>query len=136
MKLFLDTNVIVDLLEDREPWVQDVMILFQLAVEKKVELLVSDLTIVNLAYITRKSYSKERLYDALVRLRKFVTIVEIGCNAIDNAIDCRYNDFEDAVQYFAAARKNVNYIITRNARDFSFSSIQVLTPGEFLNLIL
>lgn len=43
MKLFLDTNVIVDLLESREPWVQDVMVLFQLAVEKKVELLVSDL---------------------------------------------------------------------------------------------
>lgn len=56
MKLFLDTNVIVDLLENRKPWVQDVMVLFQLAVEKKVELFVSDLTIVNIAYITRKSY--------------------------------------------------------------------------------
>lgn len=136
MKLFLDTNVIVDLLENRKPWVQDVMVLFQLAVEKKVELFVSDLTIVNIAYITRKSYPVDQLYDALVRLRKFVTIAGTGSTVINKAIDSRYNDFEDAVQYFAAKGENVDYIITRNAKDFSFSSIPVLSLGEFLDLIL
>ena len=136
MKLFLDTNVIVDLLENRKPWVQDVMVLFQLAVEKKVELFVSDLTIVNIAYITCKSYPVDQLYDALARLRKFVTIAGTGSRVINKAIDSRYNDFEDAVQYFAAKGENVDYIITRNAKDFSFSSIPVLSPGEFLDLIL
>lgn len=128
--------MIVDLLENRKPWVQDVMVLFQLAVEKKVELFVSDLTIVNIAYITRKSYLVDQLYDALARLCKFVTIAGTGSRVINKAIDSRYNDFEDAVQYFAAKGENVDYIITRNAKNFSFSSIPVLSPGEFLDLIL
>lgn len=135
MKLFLDTNVILDLLENRKPWVHDVMVLFQLAMDKRVDLFVSDLTFVNISYITRKSFTHQQLYEVFSRLRKFVRVVGLGRDVIDEAIAACHVDFEDSVQYFAACRERVDYIITRNEKDFSFSEIQVFNPKDILQVI-
>lgn len=133
MKLFLDTNIVLDLLEKREPFVKEAMILFQLQLNGVVELFVSDLTFVNIAYITRKTYSQEQLYNALAKIRSFLEVAESGPCVIDQAIALKSKDFEDAVQYYAARKVNVDYIITRNKKDFPFSEIEVLTPSEFLS---
>lgn len=136
MNLFLDTNVVLDLIEKREPFVEDVMTLFQLAANGEHQLFVSDLTIVNIAYITRKAYREGKLYVVLAKLRSFLSIVEMGQQVIDRAIALKSADFEDAVQYYTAQRMKADCIITRNKKDFQFSEIEVLTPGEFLMLYL
>ena len=59
MKLFIDTNIVLDLLQYREPWVHDTIVLFQLAKEKEIELIVTDLTFVNVVYIAGKNYDKK-----------------------------------------------------------------------------
>ncbi|MDE5611858.1 MAG: PIN domain-containing protein [Odoribacter sp.] len=133
-KLFLDTNVVLDLIEKREPFVHDAALLFQLRIDGECQLFVSDLTIVNIAYIVRKSYSKEKLYAILDKLYSFLVIVPGGTMVIGRAIESQANDFEDAVQYYAACQAKVDYMITRNKKDYSFSEIEVLTPQEYMFL--
>ena len=125
-KLFLDTNIVLDLIGNREPFVKEAAFLFQLGRNKECQLFVSDLTFVNIAYITRKTYPKEKLYSVLSKLRSFLTIVGGGVVAVDH--------FEDAVQYYAARQADADYIITRNKKDFSFSEIEVLTSEEYVLL--
>lgn len=134
MKLFLDTNVVLDLVEGRVPFVTDSEYLFQLKKEGVCELVVSDLTLINIAYIARKNYSLDKIYAVLSQLRLFLDVVGIGAEAIDRSLALKARDFEDAVQYYAALQAKADYIISRNKKDFSFSEIEVLTPHEFLLL--
>ena len=119
-KLFLDTNIVLDLIGNREPFVKEAAFLFQLGR--------------NIAYITRKTYPKEKLYSVLSKLRSFLTIVGGGVVAVDHALALQADDFEDAVQYYAARQADADYIITRNKKDFSFSEIEVLTSEEYVLL--
>ena len=104
MKLFIDTNIILDLLQYREPWINDTLVLFQLAKEDKVELIMSDLTFVNVVYIAGKNVDKKALKETLVKLKKFVKVVSIGDTCIEQALNGDFFDFEDEVQYYAAKR--------------------------------
>ena len=133
MKLFLDTNIVLDLLQYREPWVHDTLVLFQLAKEKRVELIVTDLTFVNVVYIAGKNVDKKKLNETLVGLKKFLTIVPIGDACIEQALSGDYADFEDAVQCFAAKREKVDYILSRDEKGFYMSEIPVMNVTEFLN---
>ena len=133
MKLFIDTNVVLDLLQYREPWVHDTLVLFQLAKEKRVELIVSDLTFVNVVYIAGKNVDKKKLNETLVGLKKFLTIVPIGDACIEQALCGDYADFEDAVQSFAAKREKVDYILSRDEKGFNMSEIPVMNVTEFFN---
>ena len=87
MKLFIDTNIILDLLQYREPWINDTLVLFQLAKEDKVELIMSDLTFVNVVYIAGKNVDKKALKETLVKLKKFVKVVSIGDTCIEQALN-------------------------------------------------
>ena len=133
MKLFIDTNVVLDLLQYREPWVHDTLVLFQLAKEKRVELIVSDLTFVNVVYIAGKNVDKKKLNETLVGLKKYLSIVPIGDACIEQALSGDYADFEDAVQCFAAKREKVDYILSRDEKGFYMSEIPVMNVTEFLN---
>lgn len=133
MKLFIDTNVVLDLLQYREPWVHDTLVLFQLAKEKRVELIVTDLTFVNVVYIAGKNVDKKKLNETLIGLKKYLTIVPIGDACIEQALSGDYADFEDAVQCFAAKREKVDYILSRDEKGFYMSEISVMNVTEFLN---
>ncbi len=133
MKLFIDTNVVLDLLQYREPWIHDTLVLFQLAKEKRVELIVTDLTFVNVVYIAGKNVDKKKLNETLVGLKKFLTIVPIGDACIEQALSGTFADFEDAVQCFAAKREKVDYILSRDEKGFYMSEIPVMNVTEFLN---
>lgn len=133
MKLFLDTNIVLDLLQYREPWVHDTLVLFQLAKEKRVELIVTDLTFVNVVYIAGKNVDKKKLNETLIGLKKYLTIVPIGDACIEQALSGDYADFEDAVQCFAAKREKVDYILSRDEKGFNMSEIPVMNVTEFLN---
>lgn len=133
MKLFIDTNVVLDLLQYREPWINDTIVLFQLAKEKKVELIVTDLTFVNVVYIAGKNFEKKKLYETLVGLKKLVSVIPIGDACIEQALNGEFPDFEDATQYFAAKREHVDYILTRDENGFKISDIPVMNVTDFLN---
>lgn len=136
MKLFIDTNIVLDLLQYREPWINDTLVLFQLAKEDKVELIMSDLTFVNVVYIAGKNVDKKALRETLVKLKKFVKVVSIGDTCIEHALNSDFFDFEDEVQYYAAKREQADYILSRDENGFKMSDIPVMNVTEFLNVFI
>ena len=134
MNLFLDTNIVVDILKYREPYVYDALAIFQMGAEGIHDLLISDLTFANVSYLIRKNLTFSQWYETLLNLRSNMQIVMVGVECIDAALRLQAHDFEDALQYFSAKQAKADCIITRNKKDFRFSDIPVHEPGEFLTL--
>ena len=78
MKLFLDTNILIDVIANRKPWVDEALVLLELAKQKKLTLIVADFSFINLAYITRKLFTQEELYALFSDLCLYVKVVEVG----------------------------------------------------------
>ena len=132
MKVFLDTNILIDFLAARQPFTEDAIALFQLADNGEIELMVSDLTIVNTIYVLRRMhYGLPEIYDSLDAIRPLLTITSMGQSVIDRCLQYRSDDFEDEMQYLSAVDANADYIITRNKKDFGFADNAVMTPQEF-----
>ena len=132
MKVFIDTNVFLDILYKREDFFADSLKVFDLAIDEKIELLISDLSIANIKFITRKDFAVGKFYEIMSVFRPIFTVVSIGEDAVDKALALKANDFEDALQYFSALNAKADYLLTRNIKDYDFASIQVLTPSDFL----
>lgn len=132
-KLFLDTNVVLDLLGEREPHYNSVAKLASLADRKKITIVVSALTYATVNYLLTKYMSPEK---AIEKLRKFKVISEISDlteQTIEKSLNSNFKDFEDALQYFSALNAECSIIITRNAKDFKFSNLPVMSVEEYLN---
>ena len=132
MKVFIDTNIFLDILCKREQFVDDALSIFDMAVDDRIELLISDLSIANIKYITRKDIPSDKFYDLIQTFRPVFTIVPLGEGVVDNAVSIRANDFEDALQYFSAVQAGADCLITRNIKDFGFAKLEVLDSKTFL----
>jgi predicted nucleic acid-binding protein len=132
MNLFIDTNVLIDLIDKREPFYNDVAIIFSMAENKKFKLATSSLSFVNTFYVVSKSSSGLLVLDALKKIRIICAISNIDEIVVDQSLISNFNDFEDAVQYFSAIHHKCDIIITRNKKDFKNSEIPVMTPMELL----
>lgn len=136
MKVFLDTNVIADYLLAREPFYEDAINIFLMGNAGVVELLACDISFPNLAYITRKDFSKDAFYEKIEHLSRAIQITSVGAQLIELAVRERWDDFEDCIQYLSASRSDADCIVTRNTEDFRLSEIPVFTPTEFIDTIL
>lgn len=112
MKLFLDTNILIDVIANRKPWVDEALVLLELAKQKKLTLIVADFSFINLAYITRKLFTQEELYALFSDLCLYVKVVEVGGMIIKKSFQKSWKDMEDCVQYLVAKREKVDYLIT------------------------
>ena len=133
MKVFLDTNIVIDLLDKREPFYIDAVKLFTLAYQKKITLFVSPMTYATASYLLRK-HGKEGMRKLLNNFRQLSQITTADERVVDAALASSFDDYEDALQYYSALTRNVDVIVTRNKKDFAFSTIEVLTPEELLNI--
>ena len=131
MNIFLDTNVLLDMFLDRDDGAS-YKIFQKTAMNVSCQVYVSDITVINTHYIISKFSTKENALGAVKLLRRNCTLVSVEENIIDNAIQCSFPDFEDAIQYFCAEKVNSNYLITRNTKDFEQSRIVVKTSEEWL----
>ncbi len=135
-KLFIDTNIIIDLLAKREPFYDEAAMLFTLADKQKISLSVSALAFANTNYILLQSKKPE---DAKLILRKLKLIVQVL--SLDEKIvglslnDNDFKDYEDAIQYFIALENGVDAIITRNLKDFQKAKLPIMTAAQFLKTI-
>ena len=132
MKVFLDANVLIDVVQNRKDFVEASSKVLQLGLEGDCDLCASDITFTTVSYYARKNRTQEQLYDVLQTLREFIDIAPSGKVAIDWALRKKSKDFEDAVQYYAALRSGAEFIVSRNVRDYPYNDITVLTPLEFL----
>lgn len=134
MRVFLDTNVIIDFCAEREDYFHEAALIFQLGKEGKIELAASATTFINSFYILRKTYPHKELYSRLKAISKACIISPTDSKIIESAFEEEFPDFEDAVQYFSAKALNSSIIITRNKSDFTMAKPEeLMTPPEFLD---
>ena len=133
--LFLDTNVILDLLSQRIPFYDSVARIATLADQKKLILFASPISFTTIDYVLRKFESAEI---GMNKLRRFKIICEVGSideETMEKALNSDFEDFEDAVQYFCALQAGCSAIITRNGKDFKNSNLPIMTAEEYLSSI-
>ncbi len=135
-KLFLDTNIILDLLAEREGFYLPSAQLATLADEKKVILVASPISFTTVHYVLCKFESKSAALNKLRRFKIICGVCTIDDETIDKALNADFPDFEDAVQYFSALQADCTAIISRNGKDFKKASIPVMTAAEYLSSII
>lgn len=132
MNLFLDTNILIDLIDKREPFYNDIAVIASMAENKEFKLAASSLSFVNTVYVVSRNVEEKLVLEALKKLRIICEVSNIDEIVIDKSLISNFNDFEDAVQYFSALHHKSEIILTRNKKDFKNSEIPTMTPSEFL----
>jgi predicted nucleic acid-binding protein len=131
-KVFADSDVILDLLQERQPFFGDALEFFSLVEENALKAFVSPLIFANLYYILRRAESRARAIQLLLRLKAIVKVLTIGEKTIDLALSSSFKDFEDAIQYYAALEAGLDYLVTRNKEDYGESGLVICAPREYL----
>ena len=134
MKVYLDTNILIDFVCKRVPFYEDAKRLFALGSIGQFDLVTSSLSIVNTIYIGRKyelPIDKQRIKSIL----SFVTVCDLQADVVIKSLDSDWQDYEDSVQSMTAMDTFANCIITRNKKDFRKSVIPVYTIDELMSLM-
>ncbi len=132
MKLLIDGNILLDVLQKREPHYPSSALILKLCETGQAEGWVSALTFANLVYILRRELTPESVYDVLKKLSCIFRFTDLTSGDLMAAGALHWSDYEDALQAVAAERIHANFIVTRNVRDFKTSKIPAVTPDEFL----
>lgn len=131
-RLFIDTNLVIDLLTRRREFYEEAQELFTLADEGEVMLFVSSLTFANVNYILSQNLKLGSTRKILTQFKVLVQVLPMDEKIIELALASEFKDFEDAIQYYTAIENGIEIIITRNKKDFKASKIPVLTAKEYL----
>jgi predicted nucleic acid-binding protein len=134
-KVFIDSDIILDLIQEREHY-SDALQLFTLLEENKIKGYVSPLIFANLFYILRKQESNKFALQVLIRLKALLRVLTINEKIIELALSSGFRDFEDAIQYYSALEENIEYLITRNKEDYKISGIIICNAKEYLAIRL
>ncbi|MCK4919590.1 MAG: PIN domain-containing protein [Bacteroidales bacterium] len=136
-RLYIDTNIIIDLLAKRQPFYQSAADLFSIADQREVKLSVSSLTFANTNYILSKHKSRIQTKEILRKFKILVRVIKLDAKIVELALnDSDFSDFEDALQYFTALENKQDILITRNLKDFKNAKLPVMTAEEYLTSIL
>jgi predicted nucleic acid-binding protein len=135
MLLFIDTNVILDVLTDREPWFKDSAAVLSLLDDPGVEGLVAAHTVTTLFYLASKYLGRQRTASVLLDLLDHVTVTPLDQDLLLRALSLGWEVMEDAVQGISAQRAEADYLVTRNPSDFPTTSVSVVTPQQLLAIL-
>jgi predicted nucleic acid-binding protein len=136
MKILIDTNVILDVLETRQPHFECSRKAYNFALQKNIGY-ISVAQTRDIAYFLAKiTKSEQKAKDVVKDLVSSFNLLDILVIDAKNALDSKITDYEDALLAFCAARSGINYIITRNIRDFENSPVPAVSPKDFLEVIL
>lgn len=132
---FLDTNVALDHLADRQPFAEYAHRLFALAETGELAICLSSLSFSNLYCVLRKIKGHDAAVDLLGKLKKLAHVSAVTEAEIQSALSSHFNDFEDAIQHFSAkAEGGVTAIVTRNKDDYKHSELPIQSPDEYLRI--
>lgn len=134
MKVFIDTNIFLDLFLDREKFADAAESLLLECERGRIEGVTSASNVINIYYLVNQQKIKAEAKRIIRKLLNFVSVPATHHKDLLLAMESEFSDFEDAVQYFTALNVvGLNYIITRNKKDYKTSSIEVLTAEEFVD---
>lgn len=132
-KLFLDTNIIVDLIADRQPFSKYAIQLFQKAEAKELELFTSSHSIATTHYLLKKYLGEKELRDILYDLLDYLTVIAVDADVLKKGLRSKHKDFENSILIICASSvAKMDGIVTRNAKDFKASEIPVFNPDEIM----
>ena len=132
IRVLLDTNIIIDFLNDRQPFSLHAADIFRQGRKKSIELFTSSHSFATTHYIMKKLLSEKELRSALTKLNQHIQILPVTEKEIQHALSSNHQDFEDSIQIFTALKGNIDYIVTRNIKDFQKSPVKVNTPDQLL----
>ena len=133
MKVFLDTNIIIDYFDSKREHYLPAAILFDLALKGRLELTVCAQSFITAFYVLSKFYTKEELYMSMRSLYGLCGISPVDASIIEQALALESIDFEDSVQYLSSHTANADTIITRDERGFNDFPIQHISAEQFLD---
>jgi predicted nucleic acid-binding protein len=135
-RILFDTDVILDFLFNREPYAEDTLRLLLLCEKKQILGFVTPVIISNTYYILRQQASHEIVLEKLKMLLSILKVLTMNNVVVHLALNSRFKDFEDALQYYSAIKsEKIDSILTRNTKDFKEAKLPVFTPKEFLQTI-
>ena len=133
VKIFVDTDICIDLLSGRKPHNAFAEQLFTLADNRKVNICISALSFSNIDYILQSQFKKKDSRSILAKFKTLVTVLSVDDKIIELAMASDFDDFEDAIQYNTVIENKINILITRNLKDYKKATIQVINPETFLS---
>lgn len=133
MQILIDNNIILDVLQNRKPFVIHSSKVLRLIETKQVKGYITANSVTDIHYILNRSIKdKDELYSVLEKLLNLVEIIDVTAKDIKKAVDSKAKDFEDQLIIVCAERAKTDYIVTRNIKDFNHSTVPAATPEEFL----
>ena len=136
MIILLDTNVVLDILLNRRPWYTNAALIFGLSQQNLIKSYISASSITDIFYITQKEQGKNAAKEAIKRLLRVFYPATVTDRDIYQALELEWEDFEDSVQFIVGEGLSVDYIVTRNTKDFTLSSIKTVTPEQFIQNVI
>lgn len=133
-KVFVDTNIVLDLLAKRDDFYEAAQELFSMSDNEEIELYVSALTIANTHYLLTTRYKADDVRKIIIKFKILVKVLPTDDKIIDLALASDFKDFEDAMQYHTALENNLDIVVTRNKRDFKNTKLPILTAQEYVEL--
>jgi len=129
--IFMDTNVVIDFLANRQPFSLDAARLFNITLSKKAIIYISAVSYNNIYYILRRSVSSDSAIKLLIELADMTEIIDVTRLVVRQALKSGFKDYEDAIQYYCALSSgNIDFIVTMDTKDFKKSTLSVMTPSE------
>jgi len=132
MKVFLDTNVVIDFCAKRNPFFDDAALIMDMAYRNEVSIVLSSLTVVNVAYILRKVFPIKDIKEKLGELLKICRVSPVDSEIIEKAIAWEAHDFEDCIQYLSAVSYGCDLIVTRDEDGFGEFPMPIYTPDNYI----
>lgn len=132
-QILLDTDVILHFFFDRKPFAEDTAKILRWCELKEIRGFITPVTVSNVYYLLRKNSTAAKVIEKLKELMTIIDVVIMDREIIMNALHSDFNDFEDALQHFSALKsRKVHLIITRNVKDYKYSTLPVFTPESYI----
>lgn len=131
--VFIDSDIILDLLCKREPFYSFAAEVFTMGDERKIELKTTSVVFANVFYILRKILGIMKAKELLRKLRMIIGVIPVGEKIVDLALNSNFTDFEDGLQYFTARENGIKVLLTRNIKDYKEKNLIIQTPEDYLN---
>lgn len=135
MKVLFDTNVILDVLLDREPFADDAAVLLAKVERSEISGFICATTVTTIHYLATKALGPKAAAKHIQTLLSLFVIAPVNRVVLEDAVAAKFADFEDAVLWAAASHAGAKYIVTRNIGDFKNATLPVFEPREFLNVL-
>ena len=135
MRALIDGNILLDVLQKREPHIGASSKIWKLCEIDQVEGFVSALTFADLVYVMRKELTPDTIDEVLKKLSLIFHFTDLSVADMIRAAEMKWSDYEDAVQSATAKRIHADCIVTRNIKDYLQSAVPAFTPAEFLERI-